>query len=460
MAAADDGGERVALHRDDPGAREAAPRGDGEAARARARVNDARRVGPPSRPLDHRVTIGAGVYVAPSGRRRSGPRRRQKASPSGSSPSATAARSAATPPGGGSAARASAVSASDHPGTSRAPSARAAPARRRLGGDPVAGPAGHPSERRNDARTAPRGRARVHTPGDEVAADVGERWRRGPAGEVLGRRHPRGAGSAAASAAPASRASSSRCCSRSWAAAGASTRGPGCDQLDPTPAATGDQVAQGPDPDANLVAFVRFVVEDIQDSWTVVFTDLGEEYQPTTLRIFAAESRPGAAAASSATGPFYCPVNRFVYLDLGFFRELRDRFGAPGDFAQAYVIAHEVRPPRPEPPRDPPGGEPAQQREPRRGERAVGELELQADCFAGVWAHSAYAQNQLEEGDLEEGLKAASVRRRRPHPAGRDGRIDPESFTHGSAEQRRNWFLTGFQEGDPAACNTFTASRL
>jgi len=236
--------------------------------------------------------------------------------------------------------------------------------------------------------------------------------------------------------------------------------GTGLDQLNPTPAATGDQVAQGPDPDANLVAFVRFVVEDIQDSWTVVFTNLGEEYQPTNLRIFNARISTGCGAASSATGPFYCPVDRFVYLDLGFFRELRDRFGAPGDFAQAYVIAHEyghhvqnLLGILPEVSR-------RQQQNPGEANELSVRLELQADCFAGVWAHSAYAQNQLEAGDLEEGLQAASSVGDDRIQQSANGRIDPESFTHGTAEQRRNWFLTGFQEGDPAACNTFTASRL
>jgi predicted metalloprotease len=236
--------------------------------------------------------------------------------------------------------------------------------------------------------------------------------------------------------------------------------GSGLDQLNPTPAATGNDVAQGPDPDANLVAFVRFVVDDIQESWTVVFTNLGQEYQPTTLRLFTARISTGCGAASSATGPFYCPVDRFVYLDLGFFRELRDRFGAPGDFAQAYVIAHEyghhvqnLLGILPEVNR-------RQQENPGEANELSVKLELQADCFAGVWAHSAYEQNELEEGDLEEGLTAASSVGDDRIQQAATGRIDPESFTHGTAEQRRNWFLTGFQEGDPAACNTFTASNL
>jgi predicted metalloprotease len=236
--------------------------------------------------------------------------------------------------------------------------------------------------------------------------------------------------------------------------------GSGLDQLNPAPAATGDEVAQGPDPDADLVAFVRFVVEDIQETWTVVFTNLGEEYQPTTLRIFRAGISTGCGAASSATGPFYCPVDRFVYLDLGFFRELRDRFGAPGDFAQAYVIAHEYGHHVQNLLGILPDVSRRQQQNPGEANELSVKLELQADCFAGVWAHSAYEEGQLEEGDLEEGLQAASSVGDDRIQQSATGRIDPESFTHGSAEQRRNWFLVGFQEGDPAACNTFTASSL
>lgn len=236
--------------------------------------------------------------------------------------------------------------------------------------------------------------------------------------------------------------------------------GSGLDQLNPTPAATNDAVANGPDPDANLVAFVEFVVEDVQDSWTTAFQSMGEQYQPTTLRLFSSGIRTGCGAASSATGPFYCPVDGYVYLDLGFFRELRDRFGAPGDFAQAYVIAHEfghhvqnLLGILPEVNR-------RQQEDPSQANELSVKLELQADCLAGVWAHSAYEKGELEQGDLEEGLTAAaSVGDDRIQQAA-TGRVDPESFTHGTSEQRTRWFMAGFQGGDAAACNTFTASSL
>ena len=236
--------------------------------------------------------------------------------------------------------------------------------------------------------------------------------------------------------------------------------GAGLDQLNPTPAATDEAVANGPDPEANLVAFLQFVVEDIQDSWSQAFANLGERYEPTTLRLFRGGIGTGCGAASSAVGPFYCPVDRYVYLDLGFFRELRDRFGAPGDFAQAYVVAHEfghhvqnLLGILPEVSR-------RQQANPGEANDLSVKLELQADCFAGVWAHSAYEQNLLEEGDLEEGLDAASAVGDDRLQQAATGQINRETFTHGSSEQRRNWFLRGFEQGDPAACNTFTASQL
>jgi predicted metalloprotease len=236
--------------------------------------------------------------------------------------------------------------------------------------------------------------------------------------------------------------------------------GSGLDQLNPSPAATGDGVAGGPDPDADLKAFVVFVVQDVQDSWATAFQNLGQQYQPTTLRLFTSGIRTGCGVASSATGPFYCPVDQHVYLDMGFFRELRDRFGAPGDFAQAYVIAHEfghhvqnLLGILPEVNR-------RQQEDPSEANALSVKLELQADCLAGVWAHSAYQRGELEQGDLEEGLTAAaSVGDDRIQKAA-TGRIDPESFTHGTSEQRKRWFLAGFQGGDAAACNTFTASTL
>ena len=235
----------------------------------------------------------------------------------------------------------------------------------------------------------------------------------------------------------------------------------GLDNFPASPEAAGQGIDAGsPDPDADLKAFMTFVIGDVQDAWVGVFSGAGRRYERTTLVLFNGGVRTGCGAASSATGPFYCPNDRRVYLDLGFFRELRDRFGAPGDFAQAYVIAHEVGHHvqnvlgiLPEVSRE-------QQRDPGRANELSVRLELQADCFAGVWAHTAYQRQILEDGDLEEGLTAAAAigDDRIQSQSGR--RVDRESFTHGSSEQRTRWFLRGFEGGDVASCDTFSADPL
>jgi predicted metalloprotease len=230
----------------------------------------------------------------------------------------------------------------------------------------------------------------------------------------------------------------------------------GLDGLGATPAATGQGIdASSPDPDAHQKAFVVYVVNDVQGSWKDQFAAAGKAYPPTTLRLFTGGIRTGCGSASSSTGPFYCPADRRVYLDMAFFRELSSRFGAPGDFAQAYVIAHEfghhvqnvlgILPQVNQEMRD----------NPSSANALSVKLELQADCFAGVWAHSAYTRNLLEDGDLEEGLTAAAAVGDDRIQAASGGGEHPESFTHGTSEQRKQWFLTGFQNGDVAACNTF-----
>ena len=235
----------------------------------------------------------------------------------------------------------------------------------------------------------------------------------------------------------------------------------GLDNFPASPEAAAPGIdASSPDPDADLKAFMKFVIGDVQDAWVGIFSGAGRRYERTTLVLFNGGVRIGCGAASSATGPFYCPNDRRVYLDLGFFRELRDRFGAPGDFAQAYVIAHEVGHHvqnvlgiLPEVNRE-------QQRNPGQANELSVRLELQADCFAGVWAHTAYQRQILEDGDLEEGLTAAAAigDDRIQSRAGR--RVDRESFTHGSSEQRTRWFLRGFEDGDVASCDTFSADPL
>jgi predicted metalloprotease len=218
------------------------------------------------------------------------------------------------------------------------------------------------------------------------------------------------------------------------------------------------QIAGAPDPDADLVDFVGFVVDDVQGYWQKDFASAGRTYQVTKLVLFTEQTVSGCGLASTDTGPFYCPLDRKVFLDLGFLRELSDRFQAPGDFAEAYVIAHEF-------------GHHVQtllgtqervQEERRSHPSEANELsvrmELQADCYAGVWAHSAYDQQLLESGDMDEALAAAAAvgDDRIQRSAGRT--VDPETWTHGSSAQRSKWLRIGFQTGDPAACDTFGAS--
>ena len=204
-----------------------------------------------------------------------------------------------------------------------------------------------------------------------------------------------------------------------------------------------------------LVDMVDNVVEDAQNTWQQL---LGPKYQETRVRLFRAGVQSGCGYAQAASGPFYCPADRYVYLDLSFFDELHQRFRAPGDFAQAYVVAHEV------------GhhvqtvtgieSQVRQRQAANAGERNAlsVRMELQADCFAGIWAHHARATAggvEIEEGDIDEALTAAAAIGDDRIQRQTTGRVNPESFTHGSAEQRATWFRRGFQSGQPESCQTF-----
>jgi predicted metalloprotease len=205
----------------------------------------------------------------------------------------------------------------------------------------------------------------------------------------------------------------------------------------------------------DMVEFMGAVADDANDLWTDTFQRSGQQYQRAVLVLFTGSTVSGCGPASSETGPFYCPADQKVYLDTDFFKELSDRFGAPGDFAQAYVIAHEI------------GhhvqkltGIEAQVRQlqqqdsSRQNELSV-KLELQADCLAGVWAQSVYQQGDLDPGDVEEGLQAASAVGDDRIQASAGVGVNPETWTHGSAAMRSQWFNTGFKSGDPAGCDTF-----
>jgi predicted metalloprotease len=230
--------------------------------------------------------------------------------------------------------------------------------------------------------------------------------------------------------------------------------GPSLDQFPSVPQG-GGELSTAPDPDRDLVDFLDFVLEDVQQSWNKVFTEAGRSYRETKLVLFDGATSTGCGTGSSESGPFYCPVDEKMYLDLGFFRELRDRFGAPGDFAQAYVVAHEA-------------GHHVQNmlgidRDVRQQQRADPNaandlsvrMELQADCLAGVWAHSAYGERLLESGDLEEGLGAAAAVGDDRIQKEVSGRVNPETWTHGSSQQRTSWFRRGFDEGAIDNCDTF-----
>ena len=206
-----------------------------------------------------------------------------------------------------------------------------------------------------------------------------------------------------------------------------------------------------------MVDFVDAVMDDTQSTWGDL---LGGRYQPTTAVLFRDATNTTCGFAQSAVGPFYCPGDRKVYLDLSFFNELRTRFGAPGDFAQAYVLAHEVGhhiqtvTGTEERVRQLQGANPAQ-----RNQLSV-LMELQADCYAGVWGHAAARPGgkvDLDPDDLEEGLRAASAIGDDTIQKRSTGRVMPDKFTHGSSEQRVTWFRRGFDSGDPNACNTFQA---
>ena len=210
-----------------------------------------------------------------------------------------------------------------------------------------------------------------------------------------------------------------------------------------------------------LAEFAAVILADTEDTWGQIFAAEGRQYPPPTLVLFRGQVHSACGTASSAVGPFYCPADQQLYLDLDFFDELSRRFGAPGDFAQAYVIAHEV------------GhhiqtvlGISQRVRDQGRGlaQAQVNALsvrqELQADCFAGIWGHYASAQGDfLESGDFEEAITAASAIGDDTLQRNAGGRVVPDSFTHGTSEQRMRWFRTGFEQGSLNACDTFEGRR-
>jgi predicted metalloprotease len=222
------------------------------------------------------------------------------------------------------------------------------------------------------------------------------------------------------------------------------------------PASQNAPVSSSPEEDKE-VKFVSFVLDDVQNTWTQIFTQEGQTYHHAKLVLFREGVRSGCGFAQTEMGPFYCPADQKVYIDLGFYKELRDRFGASGDFAEAYVIAHEL------------GHhvqnqlgisgkvEQAQQQDPDQAKALSVRLELQADCLAGVWGHSTQQRNILEAGDVEEALNAASSVGDDRIQKQTTGRVNPETWTHGSAAERSRWFKTGFESGKIESCDTFNS---
>src|SRR5688572_27231488 len=226
---------------------------------------------------------------------------------------------------------------------------------------------------------------------------------------------------------------------------------------------TGEQVPYEESPEeAQLREFVSVVLADTEETWGTIFSTAGRTYEDPQLVLFSGAVESACGFAQAAVGPFYCPGDRKVYIDLSFYQDLQSRFGAPGDFAQAYVVAHEV-------------GHHVQtllgiSERNMAARQSASEAqanalsvrqELQADCFSGIWAHSADRSRQLlEAGDIEEGLNAAAaIGDDRLQKQGR-GYVSPESFTHGSSEQRVRWFKRGFESGKFESCDSFAARDL
>jgi len=228
------------------------------------------------------------------------------------------------------------------------------------------------------------------------------------------------------------------------------------------PAQVQQAPAQRPPADDTMARFVSTVLADTEDVWHSVFRQAGGSYQEPRLVLFRGATPTACGTGQAAMGPFYCPADHKVYIDLGFYETLKSRLGAPGDFAQAYVIAHEV-------------GHHVQNLlgisakvDQMRGRVSQAEynrlsvrLELQADCFAGVWAHHAQNARQiLEQGDVEEAMNAAARIGDDALQHASGGAVVPESFTHGTSAQRQRWFNAGLQQGNLKACDTFAARAL
>ena len=218
------------------------------------------------------------------------------------------------------------------------------------------------------------------------------------------------------------------------------------------------------DPDRGLVEYMSVVLDDTQIFWNEAFAASGLQYRDATTVLFEGYTDSGCGGADERYGPHYCPLDENVYLDLGFFRDLQTRFGARGDFGPAYVLSHEIAHHVQNLLGTNAQVRDLQQREPSLANDLSVRLELQADCFAGVWASSVFVADnstlELDRADIAEGIEAARAVGDDRIQEAATGRIDPESWTHGSSDQRERWFIRGYETGDPTSCDTFSADEL
>jgi uncharacterized protein len=234
---------------------------------------------------------------------------------------------------------------------------------------------------------------------------------------------------------------------------GGGVAAPGADNPAPLPP---DQ-----DPQAELRDFSAYIAEDAQDTWTKILAEQGADYRRAKLVLYdGAVNTGGCGSATSAVGPFYCPADERVYLDLSFYEDMRRQLGAPGDFAWAYVIAHEIGHHIQKLTGTSDKVDQLSRQDPGDANELSVRLELQADCYAGVWASTVFAAGDLEKGDLDEAFTATEAvgDDRLQRQAG--GQVNPDSFTHGTSEQRHRWFEAGYESGKPAACDTFSTDDL
>jgi uncharacterized protein len=226
------------------------------------------------------------------------------------------------------------------------------------------------------------------------------------------------------------------------------------------PAAGAEGIPAAQDPERDLKEFSVYVFSRTLDTWTGIFREDGKQFERAKVVLYRDAVATGCGDASSAVGPFYCPNDQRVYLDLSFYHDMETQLGAPGDFAWAYVIAHEV-------------GHHVQQQlgtsdevnrlqrdSPSDANALSVRLELQADCYAGVWAHSVFAAGDLEKGDVREAIRASGAVGDDRLQSRAGGQVNPDSFTHGTSEQRTSWFNRGRESGEPDACDTFSPDSL